>query len=163
MTIADRETRYEICIRNVRRVFVVTLLIGCTGLALAAAVELFRTPYVIVVFIAAALVGAVGVFDHRVKLSLSNAGIRYAQWGPAVVPWYEFSTYRWATWRRYRYLQLVPRRPSQLVEHFSRIGKLNHRLARIVGIPVFSIAVTPLKISEWELAEYISRYLPEKS
>lgn len=163
MTATGNNERNEVYIRNSRKVFHVALVVGCIGLVLAGLFEIFRAPYAIVVFIVAALVGAIGVFDRQVKLTLSNSGIRYTQWGPAVIPWYEFSVYRWETWRRDPYLQLVPRRPSQLVEHFSQVGKLNHRLARIVGIPVFSIAVTSLDISEWKLAEHISQYLQEKS
>jgi len=163
MTVTSHNIINEVYIRNSRKVFQVALVAGCIGLVLAGLFELFRAPYAIVAFIVAALVGAIGVFDRRVKLRLSDAGIRYAQWGPADVPWHEFSAYRWVTWRRYPYLQLVSRRPSQLIGRFSRVGRLNHRLARIVGIPVFSIAVTPLEISGMELASHISRHLPEKS
>jgi len=112
-------------------------------------------------FRAAVLLVAVGIFDRRIKLALLDVGVRYAQWGSAVVPWQEFSAYRWATWRRSPYLQLVPRQTSRTLDSYSLFGKLNHRLARIIGAPEFGIAVTALDISDAELAERISQYLPE--
>lgn len=136
-------------------------MIGCIGLVLAKLFEVFRSPYLIFVSIAALLLGAASTFDRRIKLALLDDGIRYAQWGPVVVPWQEFSAYRRASWRRNPYLQLMPCRPSRILDSFSLLGKLNHRLARIVGVPVFSIAVTPLEITETELEELISQYLPK--
>ncbi len=142
-----------------RAVAVLVLAIGVICLALAALWEPLRTPYALAVFVVAALVGAWMLFDPRVRLTISDEGIRYADWGPALVPWREFSGYVWTSWRHNPYLQLIPRRPSQLVERFSRVGRFNHHLGRLVGIPSFSIAVTPLEISERELTAHVAQYL----
>jgi hypothetical protein len=123
--------------------------------------QVTRTPYLIIVSGAALLLGVVGIFDRRIKLTVLDDGIRYAQWGSAVIPWQEFSAYRWAAWRRNPYLQLVPLQSIRVLNSFSLLGKLNHRLAGMIGVPEFSIAVTPLAVSEAQLADGISKYLPE--
>ncbi len=145
-------------IRGKRRLFLLALAIGCAGLTLAAAFESFRAPFTLLLIVVVTLVGLTGVLDRRVKLTLSGAGIRYARWGPRIVPWGEFSGYRLVTWRRNRYLQLVPRRPSELLDSFSWIGRLNNHCARLIGAPAFSIAVNPLEISEPELVDHAKRF-----
>ena len=125
---------------------------------LAAAFESFRAPFTLLLFVVVTLVGLTGILDRRVKLTLLGAGIRYARWGPRIVPWGEFSGYRLVTWRRNRYLQLVPRRPSELLDSFSWIGRLNNHCARLIGAPAFSIAVNPLEISEPELVDHAKRF-----
>lgn len=149
-------------IRGRRRLFLLALAIGCAGLALAAASESFREPFTLFLVAVATLLGLAGLLDRRVKLTLSGAGIRYARWGPRTVSWHEFSGYRLVSWRRNRYLQLLPRRPSQLYHGFSWIGRLNDRCARLIGAPAFAIAVAPLEISEPELVDRAKRHLPER-
>ena len=151
----------ELQIRGNRRMFLLVLAIGCAGLALAVAFESFRGPFSLFLFVVAALLGLTGVLDRRVKLSLSTAGIRYARWGPRIVPWAEFSGYRLVTWRRNPYLQLVPHRPSELLSRLSWIGRLKNRCARLIRAPNFSIAITPLDISESDLVDYAARFLPK--
>lgn len=128
---------------------------------LAILFQVFRSPYLIFVSVTALLWGAVGVLDRRVKLTLLDGGIRYAQWGPVVIPWQEFSAYHWSAWRKNPYLQLVPRQPIKTLESFSPLGRLNQQLARIIGVPGFSIAVTSLDVTDEELAQRIVQYLPE--
>ncbi len=156
-----RNGRTDVYVRNSSKIFTIILVIGCIGLVLAILLQVFRSPYLIFASVTALLLGAVGVLDRRVKLTLLDGGIRYARWGPVVIPWQEFSAYRWTTWRRSPYLQLVPRQPSRTLDSYSLFGRLNHRLARIIGAPEFGIAVTALDISDAELAERISQYLPE--
>ena len=148
-------------IGNLKKIFVVVFIIGCIGLSLAVVLQVLRSPYLITVSIAAMLLGAIGILDRRVKLTLLDSGVRYAQWGPVVIPWAEFSAYRWVIWRKSPYLQLVPLHPSRVLESFSMLGKLNHRLAGMIGAPEFSIVVTPLAISDAQLAEGVAEYLPE--
>ncbi len=150
----------EVVIRGHRGVYLLVLGVGALGLALAAS-ELFRGPWALLVFSVATLLGLVGALDRRVKLSLSEAGIRYARWGPAVVPWHEFSGYRRVFWRGSPYLELVPRRPIELVAGFSWLGRLNHRSAGLVRMPRFALQVTSLAASESALVEALGRYLPE--
>ena len=161
VTVTGQNGRTEVYVRNSSKIFTMILVLGCIGLVLAIPFQLFRSAYLIFVSIAALLLGAVGICDRRIKLTLLDAGVRYAQWGPVVVPWHEFAAYRWTTWRTSSYLQLLPLRSSTLLQECSPVGRLNHRLARIIGAPVFSIAVTALDISSAELAERISHYLPE--
>lgn len=149
----------EVRIRGLRTVFLLVLGIGLGGLALAAAFEIFRAPFALFVFVLATLLGLVGVLDRRVKLAISADGIRYGRWGPNVIPWIEFSGYRTATWRRNAYLQLGVRRPTQILERFSRVGRLNHFCARLLRMPAFGIAVTPLDVTPGQLERYVSRYL----
>ena len=156
-----RNGRTDVYVRNSSKIFTIILVIGCIGLVLAILLQVFRSPYLIYVSIAALLLGAVGIFDRRVKLTLLDGGIRYARWGPVVIPWQEFSAYRWATWRRSPYLQLVPLQPLKTLEAFSPLGRLNQQLARIIGVPEFSIAVTSLDVTDEELAERIVQYLSE--
>ncbi len=151
----------ELQIRGNRLMFLLVLAIGCVGLALAAAFETFQGPFSLFLFVVAALLGLTGVLDRRVKLSLSKTGIRYTRWGPEILPWVEFSGYRLVTWRRNPYLQLVPHRPSELLSSLSWIGRLNNRCARLIRAPYFSIAITPLDISESDLVDYAARFLPE--
>ena len=120
-----------------------------------------RAPYLLIVSGVALLLGTVGMFDRRIKLTVLDDGICYAQWGSEVIPWQEFSAYRWATWRQSPYLQLVPLQSLRVLHRFSLLGKLNHRLAGIIGVPEFGIAVTPLAVSEAQLVEGISKFLPE--
>ncbi len=137
------------------------LTVGLAGAALVLTNELFHTPFFAVVCGAAILWGLIGLLDRRVQLALSDEGIRYRRWGPTVVPWHEFSGFRWVTWRHSRQLQLVARRPSELPEGFSRLGRLNHLCCRLLRMPAFSIAVPPLAIAEFELEAWVSRHLPE--
>jgi hypothetical protein len=153
--------KVKIEVRSSRTVGLIAFVIGGLGLALAAVWGPLRTPYPLFVFTIAVLVGAWRLLDRRVRLTVSDGGIRYADWGPTLIPWREFSGYAWTIWRNNPYLQLTPRRPSQLVERFSPLGKLNHHLGRIVGIPGFSIAVTPLEIPGSVLAAHIALFLPE--
>ena len=80
-----------------------------------------------------------------------------------VVPWHEFAGYRWARWRHQPYLQLFPRRPTELVAGFSAVGKLNHFCASLVRMPPFSIGANQLEVSDRELTELTARYLPEQT
>lgn len=59
-----------------------------------------------------------------------------------------------------RYLELLPRRPSELLAHFSRTGRLNHLGARLLRMPPFAIAATSLGIHEADLRRAIARHLP---
>lgn len=161
----DRMTGFEqwtLEIRGKRRLFLLVLTIGCAGLTLAAASESFRGTFTLFLVVVATLLGLTGSLDRRAKLTLSGAGIRYARWGPRIVPWGGFSGYWLVTWRRNRYLQLVPRRPSELLKSFSWIGRLNNRCACLIGAPAFSIAVNTLDFSEPELVDHAKRFLPER-
>ena len=142
-----------------RRVYRLVLAIGCAGLALAAGVEWFREPFAALVFLTATLVGALGLLDRRAKLSISPRGIRYARWGGAVVPWEEFAGYRRVSWRGLPHLQLIPRQPSQLAQHFSMLGRFEQFCARLLRAPSFAIAVTPLEIDEVALEDVVGKYL----
>ncbi len=147
-------------VRGLRAVYAFVLALGCGGLALAAAFEDFRTPFMLFVFGVATLLGLVGVLDRRIKLELSSEGIRHARWGPNVIPWTEFSGFRATAWRNNVYLQLVPRHESYVLERFSALGRFNNRCARLIGQPTFSIAVTPLAITHQQLAAALDRHLP---
>lgn len=159
MTISEKR---ELEIRGQRRVFLLVFAIGCAGLGLAAAFELFRRPFALFAFVVATLLGLAGVLDRRVKLYLSSAGIRYGRWGANIIPWAEFSGYRLVTWQRNPHLQLFPHRPPELRDRFTWIGRLNNRGARLIGAPEFSIAITPLDISVSDLVHHVARYLPER-
>ena len=152
----------EVRIRRSRAAALATLGIGLACLAALLAIDFLRTPFVVFVVMMAILVGLAALIDRRVKLSFSEAGIRYAGWGPAVVPWDEFAGFRWASWRGQPYLQLFPRRPTELIAGFSAVGKLNHYCAGLVRIPRFSIAANQLEVSDSMLAELMARYLPEQ-
>lgn len=162
MTGGSRAPGPEIRVPGLPAVYWVNLFIGCGGLALAAALADFRAPYLLFLFSAVTLFGVVGVFDRRARLTLSPAGIRYARWGPRVVPWHEFTGYRPVRWRGNPYVQLVPHRPGHLRRGFSRLGRLDNRAARLIGAPAFGIAVTPLAISERALEQTIAAYLPRE-
>jgi len=143
-----------------RRVGLLALALGATALSGGMAWEPLRSPFNLLLFATLALVGAWRALDRRVRLTTSADGIRYADWGHARIPWVEFSGYRWRRWRGNPYLQLVPRRPSELVAGFSAAGRLSHRTARLIRMPVFAIAVAPLQLSETELEGAVARYLP---
>ena len=143
-----------------RRVYWLVLAIGCVGLVLVAAIDWFRQPYAILVFVTATLVGVRGAFDRRPKLSISPRGIRYARWGGAVVAWEEFAGYRRVSWRSLPHLQLIPRQASQLTQKFSMLGRLEQFCARLLRAPSFAIAVVPLEIDGGALEEEVRKYLP---
>jgi hypothetical protein len=123
-------------------------------------VDFVRTPFTMALCVVAILVGFFGAIDRRVKLGISDGGVYYSEWGPSITPWLEFSGFRWKTWRGHPYLQLVPRRPSDLVVGFSRVGKINHRGQELLRIPRFSIAVNALDVTNDRLEELIARHLP---
>lgn len=150
----------EVQIRKSRRVGVLALAIGVLGLPVVLVLESARRPMFIVVVLALVLSGVFPLVDRRVKLGLSQAGIRYSRWGPSVVPWHEFAGYRWARWRKQPHLQLSPRRPSELVAGFSSYGKLNHLCYRLLRMPQFSIAAIQLEVRDSQLEELVARYLP---
>lgn len=152
----------EFRFRKSRRVALVALGIGLAGLAAVLAVDLLRKPMVIFVVAVAILAGLAAWLDRRVKLALSEAGIRYSGWGPAVVPWDEFSGYRWTSWRGQPYLQLFPRRPTELVAGFSPVGRLNHACAGWLRMPRFSVAAAGLDAPVAVLNELVARRLPEQ-
>ena len=137
--------------------------IGGLGLAGAAIWEPLRAFYPVLVFCVACAVGVWRILDRGVRLEVSDAGVRYADWGRIVVPWREFSGYRWCRWQGNPHLQLVPRRPSDLLAGFSFFGRLNCRAARLVRMPAFAIATTPLDVGEAELEEVVARHLPPSS
>ena len=146
--------------RGLRELYLLCLAVGFVGLGLVVAFEDFRDPFTIFVFVTATLLGAYGLLDRRVKLSLSRDGIRYLRWGSTVIPWHEFSAYRLVRWRSNPYVQLVPRRPERVLQNFSWLGRLNNRCARLIGQPTFSVAVTPLAITDRQLEAMIGEYLP---
>lgn len=146
-------------IRGSRAVATLSLAIGCLGMALAAATQLFRAPYSMLAFATALLVGAAGLLDRRARLTLSPAGIRYLRWGRSVIPWQEFRGYRWASWRRQAYLQLLPHRPAELVQEFSILGRLEYFCTRLLGAPLFAIAVVPLAVTKDALEVGIGRFV----
>lgn len=150
----------RIQVRALRSVYAFVLAVGLGGLALAAAFEDFRAPFMLFVFGTATLLGLVGVLDRRIKLELSAEGFRHARWGPNVIPRTEFSGFRATVWRNNVYLQLIPRHQSYVLERFSPLGRLNQRCARLVGQPTFSIAVTPLAVAEKHLVSALGRHLP---
>ncbi len=157
---AGSEPVAELEARSSRAVGFVVLGVGGLGLALAAVLELFRGPFGLFVFTLAILIGVWRLLDRKVRLAVFSDGIRYADWGPALVPWHEFSGYAWTRWRQNPYLRLVPRRPSELAATFSPVGRLNDLGARLIRMPRFAIAVTPLDVSEAALEEAIARHLP---
>ncbi|MFQ5528227.1 MAG: hypothetical protein ACE5GX_18485 [Thermoanaerobaculia bacterium] len=151
----------EVRIRSSRRMGVFALGIGGLGLALVA-FGLLQTPLFIFAVGTLIFSGLLLLIDRRVKLVFSEAGIRYARWGPSVVPWHEFAGYRWVQWRHQSQLQLLPRRPSELVDGFSAYGKLNNFCYRLLRLPPFSIAAQQLEALNSELEEFVRRYLPEQ-
>ncbi len=151
----------EVRIRRSRRVAAVAATVGVGGLALTLAVDFVRTPLTTALCAVAVVVGVLGMIDRRVKLLLSEDGVRYSEWGSSVIPWLEFSGFRWAAWRGQPYLQLLPRRPSQLVADFSKVGRINHRSRELLRMPRFGIAVSALEVTAPRLAELVARYLPE--
>jgi hypothetical protein len=153
----------EFRIRSSRAVGFVALAIGGAALALAVVWPPLRRPFWLVLFAIAILVGVWRILDRRVRLAISAEGIRYADWGRAVVPWEELSGYAWTSWRQNRYLQVIPRRPTQLVATFSPLGRLAHLFAGWIRMPRFAIAVTPLDIGEAALDAAISRHLPRSA
>ena len=138
----------------------VALAIGIGALAVVSAVDFLRTPVVVLPAIVATLSALALLLDRRVKLSLSPEGIRYSGWSRDRIPWEELSAYRLQRWRGQPYLQLVPRRPSELVGSFSPVGRLNHAAARLLRMPSFSIGISQLEVSESALAERIAVHLP---
>lgn len=150
----------EVQVRRSRRVSVLAAVVGVAGLAVTMMVDFVRTPFTMALCVVAILVGLFGAIDRRVKLGISDGGVYYSEWGPSVTPWLEFSGFRWKTWRGQPYLQLVPRRPLDLVVGFSRVGKINHRSQELLRIPRFSIAVNALDLSNDRLEELIARHLP---
>jgi hypothetical protein len=150
----------ELEARSSRAVGFVLLAVGGLALAVAAVWDPLRTPLRLSLVAIVGLLGAWRLLDRRVRLAITPDGIRYADWGPALVPWQEFSGYAWTRWRQNPYLQLIPRRPSELVATFSALGRLGHLGARWLRMPRFSIAVTPLDVSHAALDEAVSRHLP---
>ncbi|MCP4203091.1 MAG: hypothetical protein GY769_14310 [bacterium] len=151
----------EARIRRSSRVAVVAVVAGAAGLAVTLLVDFVRTPITTVLCAVAILVGLFGMIDRRIKLRISAEGLRYEDWGPSTIPWQEFSGYRWATWRGQPYLQLLPRRPTELVAGFSRVGKLNYHSGQWLRIPAFSISANPLDITTARLEALAARNLPE--
>ncbi len=151
----------EVQIRTSRRLGVFALAASGLGVALVLAVEFMRTPLLIGAVLALMFSAILLLVDRRVKLAFSDAGIRYSSWGPSVVPWHEFAGYRWVKWRHQPQLQLLPRRPSELVAGLSPYGKFNHFCYRLLRMPPFSIAALQLEIHDSRLAELVARYLPE--
>lgn len=149
-------------IRGNRKGALITLGLGLAGLVLVAVLEPLRTPYVTIAVSLAFLVGLVAALDRRVKLAISDDGVRYAEWGRAVVPWHEFSGYRWTSWRGQPCLELAPRRPSELVAGFSAVGKLNHHAGRLVGMPPFAIRASRLAASDAALTKLVGAHLPHQ-
>ena len=152
----------EVQIRTSRRLGVFALAAGGFGLAVTLAVEFMRTPLLIMAVLGLIFSAILLLVDRRVKLAFSEAGIRYSRWGPSVVPWREFAGYRWVKWRHQPHLQLLPRRPSELVAGFSLYGKLNRFCYRLLRMPSFSIAATQLEVRDSQLEELVARYLPEQ-
>lgn len=152
----------EVRIRRSRGVALATLAVGSVGLAAVVAVGFLRRPFVVFLVTVAILVGLAALIDRRVKLSFSPAGIRYSGWGAAVIPWEEFAGFRWTRWRGQPYLQLFPRRPTELVAGFSPVGKVNDTFGGWLGMPRFGIASGGLEVSESTLTELAARYLPEQ-
>lgn len=152
----------EVQIRGSRAAALAALSVGVAGLVALLLVEFLRTPLLTFVVLVTLLAGLFALFDRRVKVSFSDAGIRYSGWGRGVVPWHELAGYRWTTWRHQAYLQLFPRRPTELVAGFSPVGKLNHFCARLVRMPPFSIGAYQLEVSAAKLTELTARYLPEQ-
>lgn len=150
----------ELAARSSRAVGLVLLAVGGLALALAALWDPLRTPFRLSLVGIVVLLGAWRLLDRRVRLAITPDGIRYADWGPAVVPWQEFSGYTWIRWRQNPYLQLQPRRPSELVATFSPLGRLGHLGARWLRMPPFTIAVTPLDLSQAALEKAVARHLP---
>lgn len=150
----------EVQIRTSKTLALFALATGGLGLAVVLVFESVRRPLVLVVVLALLLSAVLLLLDRRVKLSLSEAGIRYSRWGPAVVPWHEFAGYRWARWRHQPHLQLLPRRPSELVAGFSAYGRLNHLCYRLLRMPQFSVAAAQLEVDDSRLEELVARYLP---
>lgn len=137
------------------------LLIGVVGLVVSLTLSGTRITALPLVSAVAALLGLVGILDRRIKLELGDAGIRYERWCPEVILWSEFSGFRCVNSRSNSYLQLMPVRPAQLRERFTLSGKLNQRLAGLIGVPTFSIAITPLDITEEKLATVFAGHLTE--
>ncbi len=151
----------EVQIRTSRRLGVFALGAGGIALAVILAVEFMRTPLLIVAVLALIFSAILLLVDRRVKLAFSDAGIRYSRWRPSAVPWHEFAGYRWVKWRHQPHLQLLPRRPSELVAGFSPYGKFNHFCYGLLRMPPFSIAATQLEVHDSQLEELVARYLPE--
>ncbi len=150
----------EVQIRTSKAFGVFALAAGGLGLAVVLVFESMRRPLLIVALLALILSAVLLLVDRRVKLAFSEAGIRYSRWGPSVVPWHEFAGYRWAKWRHQPHLQLLPRRPTELVAGFSSYGKLNHFCYRLLRMPQFSVAASQLEVNDSQLEELVARYLP---
>lgn len=56
--------------RGLREIYWLSLALGLGGLALAAAIESFHTPFAILVFAVATRLGVAGLLDRRVKLTV---------------------------------------------------------------------------------------------
>ena len=145
-----------------RKVIGLSYWFSLPALAVVLVFESMRRPLLIVVLLALVLSGVLLLVDRRVKLVLSEAGIRYSRWGPSFVPWSEFAGYRWARWRSQPHLQLSPRRPSDLVAGFSPYGKLNHFCYRLLRMPQFSVAASQLEVDDSQLEESVARFLPQE-
>ena len=152
----------EVRIRRSRAAALAALGIGSACSAALLVLDFLRTPFVVFAVVMVFLVGLAALIDRRVQLSFSEAGIRYSGWGPAVVPWNEFTSFGWASWRGLPYLQLFPLRPTELAAGFSAVGKLNHYCAGLLRIPPFSIAASQLDVSDSALTELTARYLLER-
>ncbi|MDX1503677.1 MAG: hypothetical protein R3325_15065 [Thermoanaerobaculia bacterium] len=137
-----------------------TLGVGLGGLLLVALLDFLRTPLVVFAVSVATLVGLFAALDRRVKLAISDAGVRYCEWGRAEIPWHEFSGYRWSRWRSQPHLQLVPRRPTELLATFSAVGRLHHYAGRLAGMPPFALRPSRLAISDAALDELLAAHLP---
>lgn len=152
----------EIRIRRSRGVALAGLAVGLVALAAVLVVDFLRRPFVVGLVAVALLSALVALIDRRAKLTISEAGLRSAEWGRRIMPWEEFAGFRWTSWRGQPYVELFPRRPTELVAGFSPLGRFSHALAGWVGMPRFAIATRGLDISEQALAEILGRYLPEQ-
>ena len=150
----------EFEVQSSRAVAVALFALGAIMLIGALLWRPLRTPRNLLLFATAIGIAVWRALDRRVRLAISADGIRYADWGGAVVPWHEFSGYRWKTWRQNPYLELVPRRPTELLATFSPVGRLNCWAARLVRMPAFAIAVTPLGVTTGDLEAAVARHLP---
>ena len=150
----------EVRIYSARRLGLYLSIAGAAGLGLGLARDALRRPLLLILAAGLLVAGLLVALDRRPQLMLSDAGIRCARWGSTRLPWLEFSGYRWVSWRHQRLLELLPRRPEELIGALSAYGRLNAHCARLLRMPAFAIAPAPLEIDEARLERLVARHLP---
>jgi hypothetical protein len=113
---------------------------------------------------AAFFVGGVATaWDRRAKLGVSRYGLWYFRWGRTVFPWSDFHGWRLVRHGSATFLQLVPKRPEEIITRFSRWARFDKRFEAKFGQPPFSIPLAQFPPQINEVLAWLRDNVPECS